>query len=99
MNWLPLTVGILHIGLGRDLGHAVVEDLLLLELALLRDHGQRADSGRLADADAAAHAVERGDGHGVLIDALALTGLDGNDLGSGGRVLGLLLGRERRDGW
>ena len=35
--------GILHIGLGRDLVDAVVEDLLLLELALLRDHGQRAD--------------------------------------------------------
>ena len=78
-----LDAQILHVFLRRDLGDHVVEDRLLIELALLSDHGdglRRAD----ADADAAAHAVERGDSHGVLILALALAGLDRTDLRSGG---------------
>ena len=49
---------VLHILLLRHLGHAVVEHILLRKLTLLRNHSQgvhRAD----ADADAAAHAVQR----------------------------------------
>ena len=92
-----LDAQILHVFLRRDLGDHVVEDRLLIELALLSDHGdglRRAD----ADADAAAHAVERGDSHGVLILALALAGLDRTDLRSGGSGSGLFLGQcERTD--
>ena len=82
---------ILQLGLLGNLGHAVVEDILLGELLLLADHGQSLDRAD-AHADAAAHAVQRRDGHGEGVLALALAGLDGHDLGSGGDVLGLLLG-------
>ena len=79
-----------HVGLVGHLGHAVVECLLLGKLALLGYHGQSA-GGALADADAAAHAVQRRYGHGVLIDALALAGLDVHGTqggGSGGSLFG-----------
>ncbi len=49
--------------------------------------------GAGADTDAAAHAVERRDGHGELVDAFTLTSLDRHDLGSSGRVLGFLIGQ------
>ena len=61
-----LGVGGDGLGLLGDLGDAVVEDLLLGKLLLLRDHGEgvlRAGG----DADGAAHAVERADGEGELL--------------------------------
>ena len=76
----------------------VVEHILLRKLTLLRNHRQgvhRAD----ADADAAAHAVQRTDGHGELIGALALAGLHVHDLGGLRGVFGLLGGQsEGTDG-
>ena len=59
----------------------------------------RAPTGHCADADAAAHTVERGDGHRVLVNTLALAGLDVDDLGIGRSILGLFLGEsEGTDG-
>ena len=73
-------------------------DFLLIELGFLRDHGDGL-GGADADADAAAHAVERRHGHGVLVNALALAGLDVHDLGGGGSVLDFFLGQsEGTDG-
>ena len=89
---------VLHILLLGHLGHAVVEHILLRKLALLSHHGQRVD-GACAHADAAAHAVQRADGHGELIGALALTGLHVHDLGGPGSLGGLIGGqREGTDG-
>ncbi len=89
-----LDVGRLELLLLGDLLDAVVEHVLLIELGFLRDHLESLHLfGASADADAAAHAVQRGDGHGELIDTLALAGLDRHDLGGGGRVLGFLVGQ------
>ena len=89
---------VLHILLLGHLGHAVVEHVLLGQLALLGDHGQGVHRAG-ADADAAAHAVQRADGHGELIGALALAGLDIHDLGSLGGLGGLVSGEgEGTDG-
>ena len=50
-----LDVGRLELLLVCDLGHAVIEDFLLIELGLLRDHLDGLDLlGASADADAAA---------------------------------------------
>ena len=83
---------VLEILLLGDLGHAVVEDLLLLGLLLLGHHLQgllalaaRAD----AHAHAAAHAVQGRHGDGKLV-ALALSGFV-DDLGGGGELGGFLL--------
>ena len=62
---------VLHLGLVGHLLHAVVEHVLLGELALGTDHGKRV-GGAHADAHAAAHAVERRDGEGVAIGVLEL---------------------------
>ena len=68
-----------HIFLLGNLCYAVIEGILLSSFLILRNHGQRL--GR-ADADtyAAAHAVERRYSHGVLVLALALAGLDVDEL-------------------
>jgi hypothetical protein len=88
----------LHVLLLGDLGDAVVEHFLLGGSCSCGTMVRRLDRA-LTDADAAAHAVQRGDGHGELVDALALAGLDVRDLGGGGSGLGLFLGqRERTDG-
>ena len=59
----------------------------------------RAPTGADAHAHAAAHAVQRRHGHGVLVNALALAGLHVHDLGSGGSLGGLLLSQsEGTDG-
>ncbi|CAN3974044.1 1-deoxy-D-xylulose-5-phosphate synthase, partial [Dysosmobacter welbionis] len=81
---------VLHVLLLGHLGDAVVEDLLLGGLLLLVHHGQGVHRA-LAHAHGAAHAVQRADGHGVLVHALALAGLHVHDLGGGGGILGLLL--------
>ena len=62
---------VLDLGLVGHLLHAVVEHVLLGELALGADHGKRV-GGAHADAHAAAHAVERRDGEGVAIGVLEL---------------------------
>ena len=72
------------LGLLGDVLDAVVEDLLLVELALGGNHRDGAGLA-LADAHAAAHAVERGDGQRVLVEALGLAGLDGSKLDGRGR--------------
>ena len=64
-----------HVLLLADLRHHVVEHFLLFELALHRNHLDRVHRA-LADAHAAAHAVQRADRHGELVRALALAGLD-----------------------
>ena len=81
LNWLPLTVLSCMSFFCGHLGHAVVEHVLLVQLALLGHHGQRPSGRAGAHAHAAAHAVQRADGHGELVHALALAGLDVHDLG------------------
>ena len=80
---------ILHILLLGDLADAVIKHILLFELTLLRNHRQGAHRAH-ADTHAAAHAVQRRHGHGVLIHTLALAGLHIHDLSGLGSVLSLL---------
>ena len=82
-----------ELGLGGNLLDAVVEDGLLVELTLGGNHRERA-LGALADAHAAAHAVERRDGHRVL-EALRLA-LALDELGSFGSGSSLFLGQSER---
>ena len=84
---------VLKLFLLSDLGDHVVEHGLLIFLALERLHRQRADRADVR-ADAAAHAVERGDGHGELVNALAGADLEVDRLGLRRRG-GQLVGRER----
>ena len=95
-----LDVSSLEFLLLGNLVHAVIEDVLLIQLRLLRNHLDSLNLfGAGADTDAAAHAVERRDGHGELINAFTLTSLDRDDLSSCGCVLGFLIGqRDRADG-
>ena len=69
-----------------------------MNLALETDHLEGL-GGADADTDAAAHAVHGGDGHGVLVNALALAGTEVDDLSIGGSIGCLLLGQsEGTDG-
>ena len=89
---------ILNFLLLADLGDHVIEHGLLVSLALETDH-LKGLGGADADADAAAHAVHGGDGHGVLVNALALAGTEVDYLSIGGSIGYLLLGQsERTDG-
>ncbi len=81
---------VLHVLLDGNLGDAVVKDLLLGSLLLLRNHAQRT-GGALLHANAAAHAVQRGDGNGKLVNALALAHLYVGHLHGGGSGSGLFL--------
>ena len=90
--------GVHHVALLRNLGNHVIPNFLLGKLALHRGHlnGVRR---ALADADRAAHAVQRGNGHCKLVGALALAGLDLGKLGLGRRRRGFLCAqREGTDG-
>ena len=46
--------------------------------------------GADADTDTAAHTIQRGHGHGVLVNVLALAGLDVHDPSGSGSLSGLL---------
>ena len=87
-----LDVGLDQVALLGDVGLAVVEDLLLVELLADVDHGERA-LGALADADAAAHAVERGDGQRVLGGVGALGAEKFEQVGALGSSRSLLVGQ------
>jgi len=89
---------VFHFGLLSDLGDHIVEDFLLAQLLLLRYH---VDSlgGTYADTDAASHAVQRRNSHGVGVNTLALASLDGNDACSSGSGSSLSLSQsEGTDG-
>ncbi|MPM12584.1 hypothetical protein SDC9_58937 [bioreactor metagenome] len=81
---------VLHVLFNGHLGDAVIKDLLLRGLLLLRNHAQRT-GGALLHANAAAHAVQRGDGNGKLVNALALADLHVGHFHGGGSGCGLLL--------
>ena len=86
-------VALEELGLVGDLLHHVVEDFLLGELAL---HGNHLDGvhAAFADADAAAHAVQRRHGHGELVAVHVLDALDGGQLGLRGGSGGLVGGQD-----
>ena len=88
-----------HAGLLGDIGNRVVERRLLVGLRLLRLHDKRLLLCRAyADADAAAHAVERADAHReeIILTALAL---HLNGLHRSGALRSLILRQsERADG-
>ena len=89
---------ILDLGLLADLGYHVVEYGLLVSLTIKACHLEGL-GGADAYADAAAHAVHGGDGHGVLVKTLALAGAEVNDLSIRGSRSGFFLGkREGTDG-
>ena len=81
---------VLDFGLLADLGDHVVEYRLLVFLALEADHLERL-GGADVYADTAAHAVERRNGHGVLVQALALAGAEVNEVCIFGSCRGLFL--------
>ena len=89
---------VLNFLLLADLGDHVIEHGLLVSLALEADH-LKGLGGADADADTAAHAVHGGDGHGVLVNALALAGTEVDYLSIGGSGCCLFLGQsEGTDG-
>ena len=71
-------VGLEHVRLIGNVLDAVVKHLLLLKLALHRNHLQSMRSA-LRHADTAAHAVERRNGHCKAVFVLALADLDGQN--------------------
>ena len=83
-----------HVRLLGNVSHHVVEHILLSGFLLLSDHGQRL--GRAdADAHATAHAVERRNSQRILVNALALAGLDVDNLSRCGSCSSFLLGQRK----